>query len=99
MTHKIRQCVVGGFALWLVALSGIVYPELTAHMGQHEHHNQATHTTALCSWLCISADAVEGTSVYFAPVEQIVSLEQQCIQPQVDAILTVQPPARAPPFA
>ena len=99
MAHKIRQCVVGGFALWLVALSGIVYPQLTAHMGQHEHHSAATHATALCSWLCIAADAVEGTSVHFTPVEQVVFLAQQRIGPQIGAILTVQPPARAPPFA
>lgn len=99
MVHKIQQCVVGGFALWLVALSGIVYPQLTAHISQHAHHNKATHATALCSWLCIAADAVDGVSVYFAPVEQIVFLEQQCIEPQIGAILTVQPPARAPPFA
>ena len=99
MTYKLRQCVVGGFALWLVALSGVAYPQLTAHMGQHEHHSAATHASALCSWLCIAADAVEGTSVYFAPVEQVVFLEQQCVGPQVGAILTVQPPARAPPFA
>ena len=99
MTYNLRQCVVGGFALWLVALSGIVYPQITAHMGQHEHHNQATHATALCSWLCIAADAVEGTSVCFAPVEHVVFLEQQRIGPQIDPILAVQPPARAPPFA
>ena len=82
-----------------MALSGIVYPQLTAHMGQHEHHSAATHATALCSWLCIAADAVEGTSVYFAPVEHVVFLEQQRIGQQIGAILTVQPPARAPPFA
>lgn len=99
MTHQIRQCVVGGFALWLVALSGIVYPQLASHIGQHEHHSAATHATALCSWLCIAADAVEGTSVHFTPIEQIVFLEQQCIGPQVGAILTIQTPARAPPFA
>lgn len=73
MTRRIQQCVVGGLALWLVALSGIVYPQLTPHMGQHEHHNAATHATALCSWLCISADAVEGTSVSFAPLNKSLS--------------------------
>jgi len=99
MKRHVRQIVVGGFALWLVTLSGIVYPQITAHMGQHEHHSAATHATALCSWLCIAADAVEGTSAHFTPVEQIVFLGQQCIGPQVGAILTVQPPARAPPFA
>jgi len=68
MNCKIRQFAVGGLALWLVALSGIVYPQLTAHMAQHAHHNAATHATALCSWLCTAADAVEGTVVDVAPV-------------------------------
>jgi hypothetical protein len=82
-----------------VALSGIVYPQLTAHMGQHEHHNQATHATALCSWLCIAADAVEGTSVHFAPVEQVAFIEQEFFKPQISAHLNFHPPSRAPPFA
>ncbi len=68
MNRKIRQITVGGLALWLVALSGIVYPQLTAHMAQHAHHSAATHATALCSWLCIAADAVEGEVVDVAPV-------------------------------
>jgi hypothetical protein len=99
MRSIIRQCAVGGFALWLVALSGIVYPQLTAHMGQHEHHKAATHATALCSWLCIAADAVEGTSVRFAPVEQVALIEQEFFAPQISTVLSVQPPPRAPPFA
>jgi hypothetical protein len=59
-----------------VALSGIVYPQITAHMAQHEHHNAATHATALCSWLCTAADAAEGTMVDVAPVRYSTFLEQ-----------------------
>ena len=99
MNRRIRQCAVVGLALWLVALSGIVYPQLIAHMGQHEHHNKATHATALCSWLCIAADAVEGPSVHLTPVEQVALIEQEFFVPQISAPLTVQPPSRAPPFA
>jgi len=98
MIRRIQQCAVAGFALWLVALSGIVYPQLTAHMGQHEHHNAATHATALCSWLCIAADAVEGTSVHFTPVEQVALLEQEFLSSQISATLGIQPPSRAPPL-
>jgi len=98
MSKRVRQIIIAGFALWLVALSGIVYPQLTAHMGQHEHHNAATHATALCSWLCIAADAVEGTSVHFAPVEQVALLDQEIFKSQISAPLTVQPPSRAPPL-
>ena len=98
MTHKIRQCVVGGFALWLVALSGIVYPQLSAHIGQHQHHNAATHATALCSWLCIAADAVEGPSVQLAPVEQVALIELEVFESQISPVLNLQPPSRAPPL-
>ena len=98
MNDRIRQLAIGGFALWLVALSGIVYPQLTAHMGQHEHHTAATHATALCTWLCISADAVEGTSIHLAPVDQIALVEQEILKSQISTSLTVQPPSRAPPL-
>ncbi|MEO6308365.1 MAG: hypothetical protein ABIO96_03775 [Nitrospiraceae bacterium] len=98
MNGTIRQFAVGCFALWLVALSAIVYPQLTAHMGQHEHHNQATHATALCSWLCIAADAVEGTVVDFAPVQYVTLLEQAPPVTELHLPHGPQPPSRAPPL-
>jgi hypothetical protein len=94
----IRQLAVGGLALWLVALSGIVYPQLTAHMAQHEHHKAATHATALCSWLCIAADAVESTVVDIAPVRYVTFLEQVSTVTQLHVSHSSQPPSRAPPF-
>ena len=99
MNCRIRQCAVGGLALWLVALSGIVYPQLTAHMAQHEHHNAVTHATALCSWLCTAADAVEGTLVHLAPVGQVDFIEQEFLEPQIGTVLSFQSPSRGPPFA
>ena len=94
----IRQLAFGGLALWLVALSGIVYPQLTAHMAQHEHHKAATHATALCSWLCIAADAVESTAVDIAPVRYFTFLEQVSPVTQLHVSHSSQPPSRAPPF-
>ena len=99
MTRRIQQCVVGGFALWLVALSGIVYPQLTTHASQHAHHDATTHATVLCSWLCMAADAGEGTSAHLIPSEPVDVIEQEFLEPQISAVLTVQPPSRAPPFA
>ncbi|MDN5942792.1 MAG: hypothetical protein L0H94_12990 [Nitrospira sp.] len=98
MHSRIRQCAVAGFALWLVALSGIVYPQLTAHMGQHAHHNQATHATALCSWLCIAADAVESAAVDLTPVQYITFIEQAPPVTTFHLPHDPQPPSRAPPL-
>ena len=99
MNCRIRQFAVGGLALWLVALSGIVYPQLTAHASQHAHHDATTHATVLCSWLCMAADAGEGTSAHLIPSEPVDVIEQEFLEPQISAVLTVQPPSRAPPFA
>ncbi len=98
MTRRIQQCIVGGFALWLVALSGIVYPQLTAHLGQHDHHNAATHATALCSWLCIAADAVGSTADDVAPVRYAMFFEQASPVSPLHFFHISQPPSRAPPL-
>jgi len=98
MNCSIRQSLVGGFVLWLVVLSGIVYPQLTGHIAQHEHHGAATHATALCSWLCIAGDAVNGIVVDVAPVEYATILEQAPPVNQLRLFHSSQPPSRAPPL-
>ncbi|HLZ35438.1 MAG TPA: hypothetical protein VKP13_15630 [Nitrospira sp.] len=60
MTGFIPRLAVGLLAAWLVLLSGVVYPQLTAHAAQHAHHSAATHATALCSWLCAAGQAAEN---------------------------------------
>ena len=98
MTRNIQQFAVAGFALWLVALSGIVYPQIAAHLGQHEHHNAATHATALCSWLCIAGDAVDGTVTVAAPVQYATLLEQAPPVSQPSHFHGSLPSSRAPPL-
>jgi hypothetical protein len=67
-------------------------------MAQHEHHKAATHATALCSWLCIAADAVESTAVDIAPVRYVTFLEQVSPVTQLHVSHSSQPPSRAPPL-
>jgi hypothetical protein len=99
MKSVVQRLAVGVLAAWLVLLSAVAYPQLTAHAAQHAHHDATAHATVLCSWLCMAADAVEGTSVHLAPVEQVDFIEQEFLGPQISAVLSVQPPSRAPPFA
>lgn len=99
MKQMTRQLAVGVLAGWLVLLSAVAYPQLTAHAAQHAHHDASTHSTVLCSWLCMAANAAEGTSVHLALVEQVDSVELEFLGSRISPILTVQPPPRAPPFA
>ena len=96
VTEQLAVVVLAG---WLILLSAIAYPQLTAHASQHAHHDASTHSTVLCSWLCMAANAAEGTSVLLALVEQVDFAELEFLGPQISPVLTVQPPPRAPPFA
>ena len=98
MKHLTQQLAVGVLAGWLVLLSAISYPQLTAHAAQHAHHDASAHATVLCSWLCMAANAAESTSVHLALVEQVEFIELEFLGPQISPVLTVQPPPRAPPF-
>ena len=99
MKTVIQRLAVGVLAAWLVLLSAVAYPQLTAHASQHAHHDATTHATVLCSWLCMAADAGVGTSAHLIPSEPVDLIEQEFLKPQISAVLTVQPPSRAPPFA
>ncbi len=83
---------------WLVLLSGLVYPQLTAHAAQHNHHNAATHATALCSWLCAAGHTAEGT---VAPVLASPTASSQAVEVEYLATgssVLLPSASRSPPF-
>lgn len=53
-----------------------MYPETVAHAAHHAHHKSATHSTALCTWMCAAGQAQEIVAFHyqieseaFSPVE------------------------------
>lgn len=95
----VRPMAAGFLALWLVLLSGVVYPQLAGHAAKHAHHNAATHTTALCSWLCIAADSVASPYVEFSPAERAVPMLRALFEAGTYLLAFPLPPVRAPPAA
>lgn len=93
----VRRTTAGILACWLVLLSGVVYPQLTAHAAKHAHHNAATHTTALCSWVCVAADSIASATVDVAPVEPAMAIDRPSPQARTVLFDFLQPPVRAPP--
>jgi hypothetical protein len=47
-------------ALCLLTLSGLVFPQAVTHAGHHAHHQAATHTSALCTWMCAAGQGLES---------------------------------------
>src|SRR5436853_1767692 len=65
MNNSLRRSVAVGLAVYLLLLSGLMYPQTVAHAAHHAHHKAATHATALCSWMCAAGQVLEGVSFGF----------------------------------
>jgi hypothetical protein len=89
MLHLTRQVAIGALAGWLVLLSGLVYPQLTAHASQHVHHNAATHATALCSWLCAAGHTAESVAppALTCPTRQSQQVEVEYLATESSVLL------------
>ncbi|MBI4000680.1 MAG: hypothetical protein HY348_02715 [Nitrospira defluvii] len=62
-TQRIAISVV--LTLCLVALQGLVYPQVMEHASQHAHHGAGVHSTVLCSWMCAAGQDLDTASVLF----------------------------------
>src|SRR5881398_2654040 len=98
MNHSLRRSVAVGLAVCLLLLSGLMYPQTVAHAAHHAHHKTATHSTALCTWMCAAGQAQESVSFNFRidtepvrPVEGI--LIRQPIDLSFTALATRGPPS------
>lgn len=98
MRHAGTRLIAVGVAVCLLVLSGLMYPQTVAHAAHHAHHKAATHSTALCTWMCAAGQAQESVSFNFRidtepvrPVESV--LIRQPIDLSFTALATRGPPS------
>lgn len=48
---------------YLLFFSGVAYPQTVAHESHHSHHQAATHSTSLCSWMCAAGQMLDGVQL------------------------------------
>jgi hypothetical protein len=79
-------------------LNGLVYAQTVEHESHHAHHQAATHSSVLCSWICAAGVAV-GTDPLGV---SWTSFEQDLVVVQLDNLyhseLSGSLHPRAPPF-
>jgi hypothetical protein len=97
MPHMGLRILALGLALCLLTLSGVMYPQTVAHAAHHAHHKAATHSTALCTWMCAAGQAQEHISFNFQVEFEVASLDdpfiaRQPIERHVIALTTRGPP-------
>lgn len=86
-----------GLAACLLILSGVMYPQTVAHAAHHAHHKAATHSTALCTWMCAAGQAQEHVSYNFQVEIEVVSLVDNVIAQQPIELDFIAPTTRGPP--
>ena len=62
-----RQILVLPLVACLLLVPALASPATVVHESQHAHHNAATHSSALCSWLCGAGQGFDLTDSVFAP--------------------------------
>ncbi|MBI3603343.1 MAG: hypothetical protein HY205_02715 [Nitrospirae bacterium] len=97
MNRTIQQFIAVGLTVCLLLLSGAVYVQALDHAAHHAHHQAATHSTALCSWLCAAGQSLEGVAFDFQAYVGLLALALLVVSQQPRAILITSPATRGPP--
>lgn len=97
MAHAPSRTVAVALAGVLLLLGGLIYPAMVPHALHHGHHQAATHSTAICSWLCAAGQVAETG----APVRP-VTFDGVTVADPLPSTEPTQPlrfalPSRAPP--
>ncbi len=63
ITRSVQRSVAVGLTVCLLFLSGAIYAQTVPHTLHHAQHKAATHSTALCTWLCAAGQVLDGMPV------------------------------------
>lgn len=63
MTHGFIQRSLACFlVVSLLVIGGFASAQSLTHESQHSHHQKATHSTVLCSWMCAAGQVLDSLS-------------------------------------
>jgi hypothetical protein len=85
-------------ALCLLTLSGLVFPQAVTHAGHHAHHQAATHTSALCTWMCAAGQGLESVVLVVNESVSPVTTLDFAATTTIDGIVVPPSQSRGPPF-
>ena len=97
MSVPFRRSVALSLALCLLLMSGLFYAQAVPHTFHHAHHQAATHSTALCSWLCAAGQVFEGTAVVLHSDRNPVGLADPIVGLESGSTVHLTALSRGPP--
>ncbi|NWF72273.1 MAG: hypothetical protein HXY51_04385 [Nitrospirae bacterium] len=92
-----RQILVLPLVACLLLVPALASPAMVTHETQHTHHKAATHSSALCTWLCGAGQGFDLTGSVFAPVIPFLAILDSEPIDQADDVVPVFSLSRGPP--
>ena len=83
--------------LCVLSVGGLAQAQSVEHAGHHAHHQAATHSTLLCSWMCAAGTVLDTAVVTFqAELSPIAFITlSHSAEPSIETCQTSS--SRAPP--
>lgn len=97
MTRLNRQILVLPLVACLLLVPALGSSATVAHEAQHAHHKAATHSSALCSWLCGVGQGFDLTDAIFVPAIAFLTTIDIESADQTNDVASVFSPSRGPP--
>src|SRR5678810_955854 len=60
--------------LCVLSVGGLAQAQSVEHAGHHAHHQAATHSTVLCSWMCAAGTVLDSAVVSFQVERSSIAL-------------------------
>ena len=92
-----RQLFILPLVACLLLVPALASPATVAHETQHAHHQAATHSSALCSWLCGVGQGFDLTDSVFVPTITFLATIDITSADKPDIAVFVFSLSRAPP--
>jgi hypothetical protein len=92
-----RQILVLPLVACLLLVPALASPATVTHESQHAHHKAATHSSALCSWLCGVGQGFDFTDSAFVPTITFFETLDIKSSDQTDDAVSVFSLSRGPP--
>jgi hypothetical protein len=92
-----RQILVLPLVACLLLVPALGSSAMVTHESQHAHHKAATHSSALCSWLCGAGQGFDLIDSVFAPTFAFLETLDIKSADQTDDVVSTFSLSRGPP--
>lgn len=64
-----------------LSLNGLAYAQTVEHEWHHAHHQAATHSSVLCSWMCAAGQMLDGVQAVPQARFHLLAFDQAAVFP------------------